>query len=47
MDMEKFCDQLLNDENIADIPKDFVFRVVFSVFSIISAGECFFGDDFD
>lgn len=47
MDMEKFCDKILNDETIADIPVDFVFRIVFSVFSILASGECFYSHELD
>ena len=47
MDMEKFCDKLLDDENIKDIPISYVFRVVASVLSLIAEGECFYKDTFD
>lgn len=47
MDMKKFYKRLLNDETIADIPINFVFRIVLSVFEIIGSGECYYKDDFD
>lgn len=45
MDMEKFCDKLIQDETLKDIPLSIVFRVAFSIFSIIDSGECFFNND--
>ena len=47
MDMIKFCDKLIEDETLKDIPLTVIFRVAFSVFSIINSGECFYTDDFD
>lgn len=47
MDMKKFCEQILNDETIADIPMTFVYRIVSSVFRIINSGECFFYNNID
>ena len=45
MDMNKFCDKLIEDENLKDIPLTFVFRVVLSVFSLIESGECFYENE--
>ena len=42
MDMKKFCDELIKDESLKDIPLTYVFRVVLSVFSLIESGEFFF-----
>ena len=47
MDMTKFYDRLLNDETIADIPINFVFRIVLSVLGIINSGECYYKDDIE
>ena len=47
MDMRKFCDKLLDDDNIKDIPLSIVFRVVFSIFAIIDSGECFYPGEYD
>ena len=44
MDMRKFCDALLNDADIKDIPLVYVFRVVVSVFSLINSGEFYYTD---
>ena len=42
MDMKKFCDELIKDESLKDIPLTYVFRVVLSVFAMIESGEFFF-----
>ena len=42
MDMKKFCDELIRDESIKDIPLMYVFRVVLSVFSLIESGDYFY-----
>ena len=47
MDMKKFCDELMNDEDLRDIPLTYVFRVVISIFTLIDSGKCFYKDDFD
>jgi len=40
MDMDKFYKLLTNDEEIADIPILFIFRVAVKAFEIINSGEC-------
>lgn len=40
MDMDKFYKMLTNDDDIADIPIIFVFRVAMATFKIINSGEC-------
>lgn len=44
MDMKKFCDELMKDEDLKDIPITYVLRVVFSVFKLINSGECSYKD---
>lgn len=38
--MDKLYKLLANDEDLADIPIMFVFRVAVAVFRIINSGEC-------
>ena len=45
MDMEKFCDKLIQDETLKDIPLTIIFRVASSLLSIIQSGECFFHNE--
>ena len=40
MDMDKFYKLLTNDEEIADIPILFIFRVAIKAFEILNSGEC-------
>ena len=40
MDMDKLYKLLANDEEIADIPILYIFRVAVAVFKIINSGEC-------
>ena len=47
MDVNKLCDRLLEDENLKDIPLDHIFRIVFSLFSLIESGEFFYKETFD
>ena len=47
MDILKLCDKLFEDEDLQDIPSDFIFRIVYAVFVLISEGKCFYKDDFD
>lgn len=42
MDMKRFCDELIRDENLKDIPLMYVFRVVLSVFSLLETGDFFY-----
>lgn len=45
MDMEKLCDKLFEDDDLKDIPIDFIFRVAYAILNIISSGECFYKFD--
>lgn len=47
MDILKLCDELFENEELKDIPSDYIFRVVYVVFSLIAEGKCFYKDDFD
>ena len=47
MDVDKLCDRLLEDETLKDIPLNYIFRIVFSLFSLIESGEFFYKDTFD
>ena len=47
MDMKKFCRKLFDDENIKNIPLEYVFKVVKAVFEIINSGECYYENDCD
>lgn len=43
--MNKFYKNLINREDIKDIPIELVCRVVLCVFEIISSGDCFYKED--
>jgi hypothetical protein len=45
MDMEKLFDKLTENEEIKDIPVDYIFRITICVFEIINSGECFYKED--
>lgn len=47
MDVLKLCDYLFEDEDLHDIPSDYIFRVVYAVFALMAEGKCFYKDDFD
>lgn len=47
MDVLKLCDKLFDDEDLQDIPMEFIFRVAYSVLVILAEGECFYRVDFD
>lgn len=47
MDVLKLCDALFDDEELQDIPFDYIFRVVYAVFTILFNGDCFYKDDID
>ena len=40
MDMDKFYKLLTNDNELADVPILFIFKVAVEVFKIINSGEC-------
>ena len=47
MDMNKICEKLISDETIKDIPLAYVFRIAFSIFTLIESGECFYHDEYE
>ena len=42
MNVLELCDKLFEDEEIKDIPLEYIFRVAYEVVRIISSGECFY-----
>lgn len=42
MDTLKLYDMLCENDELKDIPIDFIFRVAYALLSIIASGECFF-----
>ena len=47
MDVLELCDRLFANEDLHDIPIDYIFRVTYAVLLIIAEGECFYKIDFD
>ena len=47
MDILELCDCLFEDEELRDIPSDYIFRVVYAVFAHIAEGIGFYKEDFD
>ena len=47
MDILKLCDRLFEDEDLQDVPLEYVFRVAYAVLVIIAEGECFYRVDFE
>ena len=47
MDILKLCDRLFDDEDLADIPMEYIFRVAYTVLVLIAEGDCFYRVDFD
>ena len=47
MDMKKFCDMLIKDESLHDIPITYIFRVAYAVFELINSGNCYFLNEAD
>ena len=47
MDIVKLCDQLFDDEELKDIPIEYIFRVAYEVLVIIAEGDCFYRVDFE
>lgn len=47
MDVLKLYDKLFEDEDLRDIPIDFIFRVACAVLVLIADGECFYRVDFE
>lgn len=42
MDMEKFVDKLLKSDELKDVPMEYIFKVVSSVFNILNNGNVFY-----
>ena len=47
MDVLKLCDRLFEDEDLQDIPLEYIFRVAYAVLVVIAEGECFYKVDFE
>lgn len=47
MDIVKLCDKLFEDEDLQDIPMEFIFRVAYAVLVIMADGEVFYRVDYD
>ena len=47
MDILKLTDRLFEDEDLQDIPLEYIFRVAYAVLVLIAEGECFYRVDFD
>jgi len=47
MDVLELCDRLFDDEELRDIPIEYIFRVAYTVLTLIAEGECFYRVDFD
>lgn len=47
MDMKKLCKLLFENENIKNIPLEYVIKVVAAIFEIINSGECFYENECD
>lgn len=47
MDVLKLCDRLFEDEDLQDIPLEYIFRVVYAVLVVIAEGDVFYKVDFD
>lgn len=47
MDIVKLCDRLFEDEDLQDIPLEYVFRVAYAVLVIIAKGDVFYKVDYE
>lgn len=47
MDIVKLCDKLFEDEDLHDIPLEYIFRVAYAVLVLIADGDCFYKIDFE
>ena len=47
MDVWDLFEKLLEEDNIRDIPVEYIVRIVFSVFSLIESGEVFYKHHYD
>ena len=42
MDMKKFVDKLLKCDELKDVPMDYIYKVVSSVFNVLKNGSVFY-----
>ena len=42
MDMKRFINLLLKSDDLKDIPMEYIFRVVSSVFNVLKTGNVFY-----
>ena len=47
MDIVKLCDRLFEDEDLQDIPLEYVFRVAYAILVIIAEGDVFYKVDYE
>lgn len=47
MNILELCDRLFENEDLKDIPIDYIFRVAYAVLVLIAEGECFYKIDFE
>lgn len=47
MDIVRLCDKLFDDEDLHDIPLEYIFRVAYAVLVIIAEGDVFYKIDFE
>ena len=47
MDILKLCDKLFEDEDLQDIPLEYIFRVAYEVLVLIAQGDCFYRVDYE
>ena len=47
MDILEVTDRLFDNEELQDIPMEYIFRVAYEVFVIMAEGDCFYKVDFD
>ena len=47
MDILKLCDRIFENEDLQDIPIDYIFRVAYAVLVIMAEGDVFYKVDFD
>ena len=45
MDTLKLFDMLFDNDELRDVPKEFIFRVAYELLNIIASGECFYKED--
>ena len=47
MDIVKLCDRLFEDEDLHDIPLEYIFRVAYAVLVLMAEGDVFFKIDYE